>query len=43
MTDTPTDDVAARTLPAVEWPTLALVFGIHAGWLLLTWFHAALA
>lgn len=43
MTDAPTDDVAARTLPAVEWPTLALVLGIHAGWLLLTWFHAALA
>ena len=31
-----------RALPAVEWPTLALVLGLHAAWLLLTWFHAAL-
>ncbi len=31
-----------RALPTIEVPTLLLVLGIHSGWLLLTWFHAAL-
>ncbi len=29
-------------MAAIEWPTLALAAAIYAGWLALTWFHAAL-
>ncbi len=37
-----TATVHDRVLPAIEWPTLALVLAIHGGWLVLTWFHAAM-
>src|SRR5262249_38381909 len=27
---------------AIEWPTMAVVFGVYVGFALITWFHAAL-
>ena len=37
-------DVPAPNLrvPAIEWPTLALAAALHAAFLALTWFHAAI-
>lgn len=34
--------LAARPVPAVEWPTLALAAAIHGAWVTLCVFHAAL-
>lgn len=35
-------DIPAGRLPAVEWPTLALIFAVHGALALLVWFHDAM-
>lgn len=41
-TDTVLERPHVETVPAVEWPTLALIVFAYGGWLTLTWQYAAL-